>query len=239
MAMPELAVDTVSIVIRGAFIPSDLWPQQLADQGLVTAQDLSDATQRFSNNDISILETQRIRFLANHERIQLTAQQADEFEPLRDLAVGILRLFTTAAVGAMGINRDVHFAAASIDEWHAVGDTLVPKEIWSGTLDFVGLSSVTLTGARESEYQGYRQVTIQSSNIVTNGVFVSHNDHYTLDPEDKMPTSRDQISKFIRRTLMPNPEKNTTAITILNNEWQSSMTRSDAVIELVARGAKS
>ena len=92
MAMPELAIDTTSIVMKGSFDPSVLSPKNLAEQGLIDSKQISEAIQRFSTSDLSILETQRMRFLANKEAIQLTAQEAAEFESLRDLAVGILRL---------------------------------------------------------------------------------------------------------------------------------------------------
>jgi hypothetical protein len=240
MPMPELAVDTAAIVIKGSFEPSRLSPTELANQGLVTAGQLTDAVQKFSTDDISIFETKRIRFVANREIIELTAQQSDEFEPLRDLAVGILRLFISESVSVLGINRNVHFAAKDEEAWDAVGDALTPKGIWSAILDAPGMLSLTLQAARPGKFEGYRQITIQPSNSIRNGVFVSHNDHYTLDLLEKPGAlTRDQLRVLAQRPAKPNPNKVLTAIEVLEGEWESSMNRADAVVQRVAQEAKS
>ena len=139
MAIPELAIDTASIVIKGRFDPSKLSPDELALQGLLTSSDMAQATQKFFGGNISIFETKAIRILINQDAIQLTAQQADEFAPLRDLAVNILRWLKDEPVGVLGINRDVHFATETDEQWHAVGDALVPKDIWEGVLRDPGM----------------------------------------------------------------------------------------------------
>jgi hypothetical protein len=239
MTTPELAIDTASIVIKGSFEPAKLSPQKLVTQGLVAADQLLEADQKFSTDDICILETKRIRFVVDRQTLQLTAQLAEEFETMRDMAVGILRLFDSETVSVMGINRDVHFLTASVDSWHAVGDTLVPKDIWSGVLDLVGMSSVSLLASRPDKYVGYRQITVQPSNLVTQGVFVSHNDHYTLDIADRPVTTREQLTAESRRPAQPSQEKVRTAMAVLNSEWENSMNRSSNVIERVAQAAKS
>jgi hypothetical protein len=239
MAIPELAIDTASIVIKGSFRPSVVSPKELVTQGLIATSQVSDAAQKFSTDDISILETQRIRFLANRETIQITAQQADEFEVLRDLAVGVLRLFASESISVMGINRDAHFVAGDVNAWHAVGDALVPKEIWSDTLELAGMASLTIQAARSGQYQGYRQITVQPSGLVPQGVYVAHNDHYMLGITDKAPSTREQFSALIRRAVPQDQENVSIAIAVLNSEWQQSMQRGSAVIERVAREAKS
>jgi|GEM_PF-758470 len=240
MSMPELAVDTATIVIKGSFDPNLLSPAELVNQGLVASSQLSDAVQKFSAPDISILETERIRLVANREVIEITAQQSDEFEPMRDLAVGILRTLTSASIGMLGINRNVHFAAKNEQAWDAVGDALVPKEIWSGILDAPGMSSLALQAARPGKYEGYRNVTIQPSNAITNGVFVSHNDHYTLHLADKPDLStREQLRMVKKRSVQDSQSKVKTAIEVLESEWNDSMNRADAVIGRVALEGRS
>jgi len=239
MAAPELAIDTASIVIKGKLEPAKLSPKELVKQGLVTTNEVAEANQKFSNDDVSILETSRMRFVANRDTIQLTAQLAEEFETMRDFAIGMLRLFTSETIGVMGINREVHFTTPSTSSWHSIGDTLVPKDVWSGVLEVAGMASVTLLASRSDKYVGYRQITVQPSNLVTQGVFVSHNDHYTLDIADKPVATREQIAAETRKPLKLSTEKVGTAITVLNNEWENSMNRSSSVIERVAQTAKS
>lgn len=239
MAAPELAIDTASIVIKGSFSPSVLSPKELATQGLITNTQLSDATQKFATDEIAILETLRFRFLVNKDIMQLTAQQSDEFEPLRDLAVGILRIFTSEPVSVLGINRDTHFIAKSEDAWDALGDALTPKEIWEDLLEAPGMASLTIQGARVSNYDGYRQITVQPSNLVSQGVFVAHNDHYTLERSDNLLSSRQQLRAQAKRTIVASSDKVPVAIEILINEWEPSMDRATSAMERIAAEGRS
>lgn len=238
MPVPELAVDTASIVIKGNLNPSKFSVQELQNQGLVSPDDTSKAVQKFSTPDISILETKGMRLLGNRELLQLTAQQADQFKLLRDLAVNILRLFKEEPVSVMGINRDVHFSIGTANAWHKIGDTLVPKEVWTGVLDYVGMASTTVQAARPDRYRGYRQVTVQPSNAVPQGVYVSHNDHYMLELTDEAPSSREQLHTLLHEQATADVKKVGIAIKILNEEWDKSMTRASAVIERVASEAE-
>lgn len=235
MTAPELAIDTASIVIKGTFEPDKFSPQELVTQGLVDAKSLTEANQRFSTNDISILETATVRLTVDRDTIQITAQLAEAFEPMRDLAVGILRLSGSTMVSVLGINREVHFATSSVASWHAVGDTIVPKDLWSGALDVVGMASVTLKAARGDTNGGYRQITIQPSARVPQGVFVSHNDHYTLEDVSKPVATREQLDAETLRQPQVSSDKVNKAIAILNDEWENSMKRSSALIERVAQ----
>jgi len=238
MATPELVINTASIVLRGVFEVSVLSPQNLADQGLIDANELADATQKFSANNISVLETKRIKFIGNQQLLQFTAQEADDFEPLRDLASGALRLLDSSQLSVLGINHDIHFATANPAAWHAVGDALAPKGIWDDILKLAGTASITIQGERAGKYAGYTQVTVQPSNLVKQGVFVSHNDHYTLEINDNPVSTRDQFEAVLRQAPTVSSEKVSIAINILNEEWEPSMTRSLAAIERVAKQAQ-
>ena len=56
----------------------------------------------------------------------------------------------------MGINRDMHFRIEREERWHALGDILAPKDIWSqklagcGDRNKPGLRSMTIEGQRPS-----------------------------------------------------------------------------------------
>jgi hypothetical protein len=235
---PELAVDTVSIVIKGKFDPQKLAVQELSEQGLIPRDQLTQATQRISTSDLSLLETETFRFVANRDLIQLTAKDAYEFQSSRDLAVNILQLISGDAPSVMGINRDVHFAAATVKAWHSVGDTFAPKGVWDGTLELAGMASLILHARRDDLYEGYRQVTLQPSSTVTHGIFVGHNDHYTLAMMDAILVSREQLASIARKPPEPNPEKLAVAVRILNTEWEKSMSRALEVVDRVAQEAE-
>jgi hypothetical protein len=236
-SMPELAIDTATIVLRGKFDPGILSAKELFAEGLISSSDLSQASQKFSTKDIAIFETETIKVLANRELIQLTSQSSEEFDSLRDLAVNILRLLEGQSLGVMGINRDVHFSVETAGAWHAIGDRLVPKDEWAHTLGSAGLSSLVLQAIREDLYEGFRVITIQTSSLVPQGIYVGHNDHYTLSISDGIPANRDQIVSVAHMAAVPTFENIAVAIKILNGEWNNSMNRALDVIEHVAQEA--
>lgn len=231
----ELAIDTASVVIRGSFDPARFSVSELESQGLISVAEISTALQKFSTDDFVLVETQQFRFLGNREVLQFNAQQPDQFTLLRDLAVNVLRLFKDDKVSALGMNRESHFAAASQSQWHKIGDTLSPKDIWDGVMEHVGTAALIVQGARKDLYLGFRQVTVQPSAVVPQGVSVSHNDHYTLEMTDEIPASRDQIRILAKQPAANTTEKISVAIKVLNEEWEKSMVRAAAVIERVAQ----
>jgi hypothetical protein len=235
MPAPELAIDTASVVIRGAFDPAAFSINELENQGLTSREEISGALQKFSTSDFVLLETQQLRFLGNREVLQFNAQQPDQFSLLRDFAVNVLRLFKDDKISVLGMNREAHFVAKTQAEWHKIGDALVPKDVWDGVMHHVGMASMTVQGAREDKYLGFRQVTVQPSALVPQGVFVSHNDHYTLEMTDEPPTSRDQIQTLAKQPALSNSDKIPVAIRVLNEEWENSMARAASVIERVAQ----
>jgi hypothetical protein len=123
--------------------------------------------------------------------------------------------------------------------WHAVGDALAPKQIWADTMNIPGMASLTLLGSREGTYEGYQQVTVQPSALVQQGIYISHNDHFTLTVLNKPVSTQEQLNAIFRRPAESTREKIPTAIEALSNEWNNSMIRASAVIERIALEAKS
>jgi hypothetical protein len=238
MPVPELVLDTTSIVIKGQIDPAELAADHLLAQGLIASTDYSDAQQRFSSLDTAILQTSWFSLAANREIIQIQTNQPEDMERVRDLIVGVLKAAKNTQAAVLGLNKDVHFKASTKELWHAVGDAFTPKQIWKGVLTLPGMASAIIQAVRPDLYIGYEQVTIQPSGAVPLGVFVSHNDHYTLELQDSIPTSREYVADIVRSKLQPSFDKNQVAVSVLNDEWQLSMKRAQAVLMRVAEQAQ-
>jgi hypothetical protein len=234
MTTPVLAAESVAIVMRGTLDPRDFAPERLRESQLVSQTDISAAPQRFSNDDTSILETTWFRLVANRELFQIITQEPDEFERVRDIALGLLNSISNLKLSVMGINRDVHLSVPDRNAMHVIGDTITPKEIWNDDiLPLAGMSSLTLIGGRSDLYVGYQQLVIQPSNVIFPGVFIAHNDHYTLERGEAPSKNRDQPSEIQRASADASAAKVEMAIEVLNDEWQKSMKRAlDAVARI-------
>jgi hypothetical protein len=231
---PDIVWEAVTVVIVGRFEPIRLSPSWLLSQDLIGREQSDSAEVQFAIPQISAFSAGWLRFEATPERLSLTTEDPTEFYPLRDLAVGILTTLKKTAVGALGINRGVHFRAPSLEHWHAVGDTLAPKAPWEGALTLPGMLSLTVQGTRDDAYPGYVQVKVEPSRLVDPGIFVEQNDHFVLRRSSRRIASRedhDEAREELEITL--SPESIPVAIEILSDVWDRSLRRSEQVVSRI------
>jgi hypothetical protein len=142
MNLPNLALDSVAVVIKGYFNPVLFSSGWMLSRGLITAQDVVDAQQQVATPELASFETSWFKLLSTREVLNVSTVESEDFERVRDLAVALLKDLPETPIAVMGINRDVHFTVSSKREWHAIGDRLAPKDIWAGVLREPGISTV-------------------------------------------------------------------------------------------------
>lgn len=229
---------SASVVVLGRFNPAIFSPAWLLRHGLISAGEADDATVEVILAHAAIFETAWLRCQVTDDRLQLVTGDPQEFDRLRDAAMGVLRILNQTPIGAMGINHDSHHVIENVDEWHNVGDLLVPKEGWEGVLRLPGMRSVVVEGVRPDHYMGYIRVSVQPSEVIVPGIFIEHNDHFVLDRVDDQPTTRDDFAdrRFIRpRTIEPTAERIDVALEVLERGWHDSLKRAEAAIDSVLR----
>jgi hypothetical protein len=92
---------------------------------------------------------------------------------------------------------------------------------------------------RSDDYSGYIQTIIQPSARFSLGVFVSHNDHYSLKVGEPQLTSRDQLEPtFELKPEDVDPGKIVLAVKVLTEMWSDSMNRAARVFERIADQAR-
>jgi hypothetical protein len=239
MDLPNLALDSVAVVVKGYFNPALFSSGWMLSRGLITAQDAVDAKQQAATPDVAIFETSWFRLFSTRDSLNISTVESEDFERVRDLTVGILKDLPETPIAVMGINRDVHFTVSSKKEWHSIGDRLAPKDIWSGVLREPGTATLGILSLRSDEYSGHVQVTVQPSARFPLGIFVSHNDHYSLEEGKPQLKSRDELTLPSEITADDvDPKKSALAVRILNEMWSDSMNRSAIVFERIADQAK-
>jgi hypothetical protein len=150
---PELANDSMNIVLLGEFDPQTITPRWLRRLDLIGAEDYDSYTTELIGAKAVIVSFGSIRLQVLPENLQISTDASADVEAARDLALGILLSNGSAGVAAMGINRMVHFGA-NPESYHAIGDALTPKDLWEDVLDLPGMLNLGITGVRNDGYGG-------------------------------------------------------------------------------------
>ena len=227
MAQTQPANEGMSVVMRGHFNPAIITPGWLMAKGLLGESDATDVQDQTIMGQASLFSVSWLRCEAIHDRIALHATDPLDYERLRDVAVGILDSLPETPVALLGVNRFFHYPLETEDEWHAIGDRLAPKELWSGVLALPGTLAVTIQGVRPDEFLGWVRVRTEPSKAIPQGLFVEVNDHYVLEKtevtlNDRSDFADEGLTKQLE-AVTPSSDRIPLAREILTDRWQASL----------------
>ena len=192
----------VSLVLLGNFNPSIFTPAWFGWHGLLPENTVNIAELQTAQPQITTFQADWLHLQVLPNRFLISTAQPP-FVRLRDLTIRIFQeQLPHTRLGAMGINREIHFLFNALEERDRLGRTLAPIApwgAWAGQLGpdgrHGGMTSITMTqvGIKDRPPGGQLNVTVQPSNRVGKegtGVFVQVNDHYAIeDPESQTATS--------------------------------------------------
>lgn len=177
----QLKIDAASVVLRGPFAPEKFHPGWFTANGLINPDAMRDCSVEIISPDIARFWFEWVRFDIQKDRFAFQIKDTDAFsELLQDLVVGTLEIAENTQVGAMGINRDMHFLASSLEKYIAVGDAFAPKDIWRKLgLDKLGLQSMIMESKREAP-PGHIWTKLEVSDMFgrERGIHFDINNHY-------------------------------------------------------------
>ena len=189
----EPEIDGVSVILVGSFNPAIFTPAWFALHGLLP-QGIADSA------DLAVAHKQMTTFNADWLRLEVTPDQF-HVETVQAPHVRIhdlvLRVFGEhlhhTPLTAFGLNRNVHFQAASLAARDQLGRILAPVEPWGAWGQELGLdgehggmTSLTMTQVdpQGRPTGGRINVKVEPSVRIGNGrtgVFVRVNDHYAVE----------------------------------------------------------
>lgn len=226
-------------MLRGQFNPAIITPGWLLAQGLLGPKETLDVRSQVILTQLSQFHISWLQCQVTEDQLGLWTDEPAEFERLRDVAVGILNTLSHTPVSVLGINRDFHFQMPSWEDWHAVGDELVPKAFWEGVLHLPGTLSVVVQGVRTDSYAGRVTVTVQPSRRASAGVYVGVNDHYVLESIEAQPQTREDARTLDNPMVVPpSPDRIQIALEVLTKKWLESIDSAEAVAFRVASISK-
>lgn len=217
---PNLKREGINIVVRGQFNPAIIQPSWLAMHNLIREEEAEEAEIQVIHPSASSFRVEWARAKVTQDRFEVGTEHESFYEPVRDLVLGIFKLLDQTPVAMLGINHNTHYRLGSEEEWHALGDTLAPKDDWDDLLIKPGMRSLTMEGLRPDDYSGWIRVKVEPSvHLGTRGVYVQVNDHYNL-------ASHNEQSEVAAGS--------SALSSILSNEWIATMRRSRHISQSIA-----
>jgi hypothetical protein len=189
--MPAVAqIRGLSLVLVGDFNPTIFHPRWFSSEGLLTDQEAKTATIHISHPDVTMFELSWMSLAVQRDRLDVTSLAEPYFERLVMLICKTFELLRHTPLRLLGINNQGHFRASTLDKWHALGDTLAPKEFWGEFFENPGMQSLEIRQVpRPDHRRGHLQVKVEPSIRVTPGVYIEVNDHFDVSGPDDIGAS--------------------------------------------------
>jgi hypothetical protein len=105
-------------------------------------------------------------------------------------------LLSHTPINGGSIHHRTEFVIGTEEEWHKIGHTLAPKELWEGVLDKPGMFDFAMVGVRPDDLLGAIRVRIQPSQVVQPGIFLNVNDEFFMPEGDERPDAAELLDKL-------------------------------------------
>jgi hypothetical protein len=181
----RLEEDHPSIVLVGGFDPRRFQPHWFRAERLIGEGEAEQAEIRIVHAEVSDWATDWFDLQVTKNRFMVSAKVESRAESLRDLVIGTFQLLENTVTTALGLNRTMHFDVGGEENWHKVGHTLAPKELWRPHLSVdPGMRTLQIEEARRADgLPGKVVVTVQPSQKYKHGVFFDVNNELYPDGE--------------------------------------------------------
>ncbi len=173
----------IGFVLIGSFNPKIFQPAWFASQGLIREIEAEEAKIEIIHQDITVFRLDWLQLEVTRERFNAVTDQEAYFEVFADLIISSFRILPHTPAWTLGINNSMHFRFKTVEEWHAIGHKLAPKEPWKGILSNPGMLRVEMHEPRENGPRGFLRVRVEPSNRCQPGIFLNTNDHFVVGDE--------------------------------------------------------
>lgn len=126
----RLEEDHPSIVIVGGWDPRLLHPLWFRSEKLLGQAEADQAQVKLVLPEFTEWSTDWLLIQVTRDRLLAQAKVESAADALRDLVLGTLQILDHTVTTAMGLNRSMHFDVGGEGNWHKIGHTLAPKELW-------------------------------------------------------------------------------------------------------------
>ena len=186
-----------SIVVLGSFNPEMFQPQWFQRQEIISQEDADFAIDQNSSVPL-IITPQLTLFRTPQMTVQIDAKRFEvkaDKEPLISLIDFVTKTFENLGsynIRAFGFNYIANYKVKSIEEYHKIGDALVPKEYWKECLQEEVTGNDRQSGLeflrmkkQKKDSKGYILFALQASPYIQNAFMLSCNDHNVVEDDNQ------------------------------------------------------
>jgi hypothetical protein len=192
-------IEGVHVVLIGAFNPKLFDPWWFAKQKLIQDEEAEKAEVSVITSDVTVFSIGWLRLQAQSERVEISTNQPQYYQSLRDLVIGTFRILRHTPLRTFGLHLNAHYKCADRDEWHKVGDALVPKTLWNDLMVRPGVKSLSIRGTIAELQSGWVDVTVEPSVKVDPGIFFDVN-HLYNDETVEHPQTAERVIATLAET---------------------------------------
>jgi hypothetical protein len=194
MRLP-VQVSSASIVALGHFNPLIFRADWLKDKEIIVGSDFENLNTLIVHPEIVSYQLPWGTFQTDRNLFNITTLR-EPVVRVHDFFVRCFQCLPETPITAVGINREVQFAAGGDAVADRIGDTLAPKKFWGqfvrdsqgkkiGGLRSIVMEQAVASGGRKMRLDGtpgHIQVKVEPSvrPDISHGIFVSVNDHLDL-----------------------------------------------------------
>lgn len=185
---PVPSNEDISVVVVGALNPAIFHPEWFARQELLAPGEAEQAKIQVVSPQLADINFIDFGLQVLPNRLTVRTLDVSRGPKINDLIIAILTKLPHTPLKAAGINNTLHFAVSSLEDWHKIGDTLAPKDVWRGLYEEPGMAAISIQSPIRKYTNCNINIVLQPSMVIKPGVFVASNFDFQNSDERSSPS---------------------------------------------------
>jgi hypothetical protein len=202
-------INELVIIFVGNFNPVIIQPFWLTYKNLIREEEGLNAKVEVIHNELVKFEIGGwLNIQVTKARLELRTTQEPYFEPLKDLAIDIIKILNETPLDSFGLNHIRHYILESDKQYFDFGNKIAPLNNWNFIMKDPRL--LTLELLMNKPENGSVRIRVQPSDSLKNtknAIMTNINDHFTID--------------------IVGPKRNDQLLKLLTDKWRDSFTLAD------------
>lgn len=189
-------INELVLIFVGNFNPVIIQPFWLAHKNLIREEEGANAKVDVIHNELVKFELDWLKIQVTKARLELRTTQEPYFEPLKDLAIGIIKILNETPLDSFGLNHIRHYILESDKQYYDFGNKIAPLSNWNSIMKDPRLLALELLMNKPEN--GSIRIRVQPSDSLKNtknAIMTNINDHYSTDTME--PKRNDQLLKLL------------------------------------------
>lgn len=195
-----------TIVIAGQFHPGVFTPDWFESHQIVSKEDCENSKINFIDSSTIHIDFGWFSWFSDPQRAMIELNTDGYDNQMLDLTRSILTMFAYTKVSAIGINFKFFINMNSEEDWHKIGHTLAPKDVWKSSFGNKDLHyGMKETALQVEDYYGENSIlnmSVKTANNVNepkhpHRLLIEFNNHFgMLDQNAWNDNAEDTLTNY-------------------------------------------